>query len=148
MLKRLYVKLFFKLFPAARLRKSGAKVGKKVFFGEGFYTEPENAKYLEIGNGVVFAAFTKIILHDSSLNNVDKFPVLYGKVIIGNRVYIGADTIILPGTKIGDGTIVGAGSLVKGNLKPNSVYAGRPARYVESVKKLKQKWIKRKQKRG
>ncbi len=143
MFKRLYVKLIFKLFPAYRLRKSGAKVGKKVFFGEAFYTELENASLLTIGDGVVFAAFTKIILHDSSLNNVDHFGILYGKVIIGNEVYIGADTIILPGTKIGDNTIVGAGSIVKGILKKNSVYAGRPAKYLESVTHLKEKIKKR-----
>ena len=144
MLKRIYLKIFFWLFPAYRLRKSGAKVGGNVFFGDGVYVELENAKLLRIGDGVVLSAFTKIILHDSSLNNVDNFGVLFGKVIIGNEVYIGAGSIILPGTKIGENTIVGAGSLVKGELKKNSVYAGNPARYLESVAQLKSKWGKRK----
>lgn len=146
MIKRLYVKFFFKLFPATRLRKSGAKVGDKVFFGEGFYTELENAKLLEIGDKSVFAAFTKIILHDSSLNNVVGLGVRYGKVIIGKNVYIGAGTIILPGTTIGDNTIVAAGSVVKGILKKNSVYVGSPARYLETVKEMEVKWKTKKDK--
>jgi len=146
MLKYLYLKVFFKLFPADRLRRSGAKIGKNVFFGEGVYIELENARYLEIGDGAVLSAFSKIILHDSSLNNVNGFEVLYGKVYIGKNAYIGAGSIILPGVIIGENTIVGAGSLVKGVLKSNSVYAGNPARYLESVDKLKLKWRNKKDK--
>jgi len=143
MLKRIYLKIIFWLFPAYRLRKSGAKVGRNVFFGNGVYVELENARLLNIGDGVVLSAFSKIILHDSSLNNVDNFGILFGKVIIGKKVYIGSGSIILPGTKIGENTIVGAGSVVKGELKKNSVYAGNPARYLESVAQLKSKWGKR-----
>lgn len=146
MFKALYLKVFFRLNPAWRLRKSGAKVGKNVFFGEGVYIELENAKLLEIGDGVVLSAFSKIILHDSSLNNVDNFEVLYGNVIIGRKAYIGAGSIILPGVVVGENTIVGAGSLVKGVLKANSVYAGNPAKYLGSVAALKTKWKKRKNK--
>ena len=100
MLKRIYLKIIFWLFPAYRLRKSGAKVGRNVFFGNGVYVELENARLLNIGDGVVLSAFSKIILHDSSLNNVDNFGILFGKVIIGKKVYIGAGSIILPGTKL------------------------------------------------
>lgn len=143
MFKRLYIKIYFKLFPAKRLRKSGAKVGKNIFFGEAFYTELENAKLLEIKDGVVFAAFSKIILHDSSLDNVIKnYGVKYGKVIIGKNSYIGAGAIILPGTIIGDNTIIGAGSVVKGVLKKDSVYAGCPAKFIETVSQMKSKWKK------
>lgn len=143
MLKKVYVAILFKLFPAYRLRKSGAKVGKNVFFGDGVYVELENANLLEIGDGAVLSAFSKIILHDSSLKNTVGFDVLYGKVVIGKKAYIGAGTIILPGTIVGNGTIVGAGSLVKGILKKNSVYAGNPAKYLGSVKNMEAKWRKK-----
>ena len=139
-IRNFYTKTCFKFFPAYRLRRSGAKVGKNVFFGEGVYIELENAKCLEIGDKVVLSAFTKIILHDSSLNNVDNFEVLFGKVIIKKNAYIGAGSIILPGATIGENTIVGAGSLVKGELKSDSVYAGNPVRYIETLDKLKSKW--------
>lgn len=143
MFKRFYIRIYFKLFPARRLRKSGAKVGKNIFFGEGFYTELENAKLLEIEDGVVFAAFSKIILHDSSLDNVIKnFGVKYGKVIIGKNSYIGAGAIILPGTIIGDNTIIGAGSVVKGILNKDSVYTGCPAKFIGTVSQMKLKWKK------
>lgn len=145
-IKHLYLRLSFKLWPTNRLKKSGARVGKNVFFGEATYIELENAKLLEIGDGAVLSAFTKIILHDSCLNNVNGFDILYGKVIIGKNVYIGVSTIVLPGTKIGDNTIIGAGSLVKGILRKDSVYAGSPARYLGTVAELQIKWKGRKNK--
>ena len=41
--------------------------------------------------------------------------------MIGNRVWIGANTVILRGTVIGDDCVIGAGSVVKGNVPANSV---------------------------
>lgn len=53
-------------------------------------------------------------------------------IVIGNKVWIGLDTIILKGTQISDNVVLGAGSVVAGNkLEANSVYGGNP------VKKLK-----------
>jgi len=144
MLKQLYLKIYFKLFPYERLKKSGANLGKNIFFGEGVYIELENAKLLQIAEGVTLSAFCKIILHDSSLNNVKGFDVLYGKVIIGKNAYIGAGSIILPGSVIGENTIVGAGSVVKGVLKENSIYAGNPVRYLGSIGQMQEKWKKKK----
>lgn len=42
-------------------------------------------------------------------------------VIIGNNVWIGADSVVLRGTTIGENSIIGAGSIVKGNVPANSV---------------------------
>lgn len=147
-LKSFWVNLSLKLWPQWRLRTSGARVGKNVFLGEQVYIELENAKYLTIDDGVVVAAFSKIILHDSSLNNVNGFDLLYGKVHLGRNAYIGADVMILPGSDVGENTIVGAGSLVKGVLKPNSVYFGRPAKYYCSLSELTKKWQQQKNSKG
>lgn len=140
--KKLYSQWVFKFWPAYRLKKSGAKIGKNVFFGDYVYVELENAKYLTIEDDVVLAAFTKIILHDSSLNNVDGGDILYGQVILKKNCYVGANTTVLPGTIIGENTIVGAHSLVKGILKSNSVYAGVPVKFLYTVKEMKRKWQK------
>ena len=53
-----------------------------------------------------------------------------GDVIIGNDVWIGQNSIILPGVKIGDGVIVGAGSVVTKDVDPYSVVCGVPAKVV------------------
>lgn len=50
--------------------------------------------------------------------------------IIGNDVWIGTGTTILPGARIGDGVIIGAGSVVRGEIPPFSIVAGNPAQII------------------
>ena len=54
-------------------------------------------------------------------------------VTIGNNVWIGFDCCILPGTTIGDGTIIGARSVVGGQVPPNCIFAGNPAKFIRSI---------------
>lgn len=46
---------------------------------------------------------------------------------IGDNVFIGAGSIILPNVTIGDNVIIGAGSVVTKDIMSNSVVAGNPA---------------------
>ena len=52
------------------------------------------------------------------------------KVNIGDRVFIGAAAIILPGVKIGNDVIVGAGSVVTKDIPEGVVVAGNPAKVI------------------
>jgi acetyltransferase-like isoleucine patch superfamily enzyme len=52
---------------------------------------------------------------------------------IANNVWIGFDSIILPGVTIGEGVVVGARSVVRENAPPYSIVAGNPARIVGRV---------------
>ena len=49
---------------------------------------------------------------------------------IGNNVWIGAFSAILKGVKIGENSIIAARSVVTGDVMPNSVYAGSPAKPI------------------
>ncbi len=51
-------------------------------------------------------------------------------VIVGNDVTIGANAILLPGTKIGNGAVIGAGSVVTTNVPAYAIVAGVPARII------------------
>ncbi len=53
-----------------------------------------------------------------------------GDVVIGNDVWLGSDSIILPGVTIGDGAIVGAGAVVSRDVPAYAVAVGNPARVV------------------
>lgn len=55
-----------------------------------------------------------------------------GEIVIGEGCLIGANSVVLPGSTVGDNTMVGACSVVKGELKPNAIYAGQPAKFVRA----------------
>jgi maltose O-acetyltransferase len=53
-------------------------------------------------------------------------------VEIGADCWIGMGVCILPGARLGDGCVVGAGSVVTGELGPNCVAVGNPARSIRT----------------
>lgn len=55
-----------------------------------------------------------------------------GDIIVGNDVWIGRNSVIMPGVKIGDGAIIAAHSLVSGNVAPYTVVGGNPARFIKN----------------
>ena len=54
-------------------------------------------------------------------------------VTIGNGVWIGARSMVLPGVTIGDGCVIAAGAVVADDCAPDGVYAGVPARRIRSL---------------
>jgi len=52
------------------------------------------------------------------------------KVVIGKNVWIGANSVILPGLKVGDNSIIGAGSTIIEDVPPYSVAVGNPAKII------------------
>jgi acetyltransferase-like isoleucine patch superfamily enzyme len=51
-------------------------------------------------------------------------------IVVGNNVWIGARCVILGGTNIGDNTVISSGSVVSGEIPPNVIAAGIPARVI------------------
>jgi maltose O-acetyltransferase len=54
-------------------------------------------------------------------------------VIIGKGCWIGARVTILPGVNIGDGCVIAAGAVVIDDCKPNTLYAGVPAKEIKQL---------------
>lgn len=52
-------------------------------------------------------------------------------IIIGNDVWIGANSILVSGVKIGDGAIVAAGSVVTKDVPQNAIVGGSPAKVIK-----------------
>ena len=52
---------------------------------------------------------------------------------IGNRVWIGAGAIILPGVSIGDDSVIGAGSVVTKDVRSKVVAAGNPCKILREI---------------
>lgn len=54
-----------------------------------------------------------------------------GNTVIGNDVWIGRESIIMPGVKISDGAIIAAYSVVVRDVPAYTVYGGNPARFIK-----------------
>ena len=79
---------------------------------------------ISIGNNVQFGPNVLIYDHDHDFEKKDGLKNLNYKtseVIIGNNVWIGANTIILRGSIIGDNCVIGAGAVIKGEFPDNTV---------------------------
>jgi acetyltransferase-like isoleucine patch superfamily enzyme len=122
------------------LRKQGMKIGDNCHLNTmSFSTEPY---LIEIGNHVAIAGGSEIITHDGAIwSFLEDFPNadVFGKVKIGNNVFIGDNCTILPNTIIGDNCVVGAGSVVRGKFPENSVIIGNPAKII--IKTSVQKFL-------
>lgn len=58
---------------------------------------------------------------------------LTAPVTLGNNVWIGGGSIILPGVTIGDNTTIGAGSVVTKDIPANCLAVGNPCRVVRQL---------------
>jgi virginiamycin A acetyltransferase len=54
-----------------------------------------------------------------------------GDTVINNDVWIGYESLIMPGVKIGDGAIIAARSLVSSDVAPYTVVGGNPAKLIK-----------------
>ena len=87
---------------------------------------------VEIGEGFISAPGSVILAHDAStIIHTGKSRV--ERTIIGKRVFLGANAVILPGITIGDGVIIGAGAVVTKNVPAGVVVGGNPAKILTTV---------------
>lgn len=118
------------------LRKQGAQVGNNVQIIDKnkFLYEPWCANLLEFHDNVVIAAGARLVSHDSSYANVcGDVPTRYGKIILERNVYIGVNSIILPGVIIGEYSLIGAGTIVNRSIPPRSVVVGNPCKVIGNI---------------
>lgn len=65
-----------------------------------------------------------------------------GQVVIGKNVWIGANSVMLPGVKIGDNSVIGAGSIITDDVPAYSVVAGNPARIIKKYDSKTKQWTR------
>ena len=68
-------------------------------------------------------------------------PLDSDPVVIGHRVWLGENVVVLPGVTIGDGCVVGSGAVVCKSLPENCVAVGVPARPVKVFDEHAGSWV-------
>lgn len=114
------------------LKKRGLKIGEGCSVQPHCIIDPQHCWLVSIGNNVTLAPRVHILAHDASTKRALGYTKI-GLVTIGDNVFIGAGSIILPGVSIGSNSIIGAGSVVTKDVPEGVVAAGNPARVIKMV---------------
>ncbi len=69
-------------------------------------------------------------LHPVSRNSMYEYGI---SVTIGDNVWIGGNTVIMPGVHIGSNTVIGAGSVVTKDIPDWVVAVGNPCRVIKQI---------------
>ena len=64
------------------------------------------------------------------------------QVVVGKNVWIGANSVILPGITIGDNSVIGAGSTIIGDVPAYCVVAGNPAKIIRQYDPETNLWMR------
>jgi acetyltransferase-like isoleucine patch superfamily enzyme len=135
------------------LREFGVQIGEgcRIFTKnpcEMFGSEPY---LIRIGSHVTVTTGVKFITHDGGtwvFRREDPDFDVFGPIAVKDNVFIGIDTIVMPGVTIGENCVIGSHSVVAKDIPPNSVAAGVPARVIMGLdeyrtKKLSQRTVVR-----
>lgn len=120
-------------------------VGNKLFYNKkdfstlvsfassgGLYVQSLNGIY--IGDNILIGPGVKIISSNHSLD-FDRKSIECRPIVIGSNVWIGANSIILPGVNIQDNCVIAAGSVVTKTFVGESLLlAGNPAKVIKTIK--------------
>ncbi|MBR5859457.1 MAG: acyltransferase, partial [Clostridia bacterium] len=98
----------------------------------GVILDPSHCWLIEIGDNVTMAPNVHILCHDASTKQFLGYTKI-GRVNIGDNVFIGAESVVLPGVNIGNNVIIGANSTVTKDVPENTVVAGTPAKVICSL---------------
>ena len=129
--------------PVEYARSIGVSIGENCFIPDKtiWPTEPY---LIKIGNNCQITSGVKIFTHGGAHVLRDEIPDFdcFGRVSIGDYVYIGNNSLILPGVTIGSHVLIAAGSVITKSIGDNVVVAGNPARIICSIQDYKANNIK------
>lgn len=136
-------KLWRRRDPIGWARSIGVKVGDDCrFLGISEVTFGSEPYLIKIGNHVTITDGVKFSTHDGGVwvfryehPDIDVF----GPIEIGDNVFLGFNTVILPNVKIGSNCVIGAGAVVTRDIPNNSVAVGSPARVIRNTSEYLQK---------
>lgn len=125
-------------------------IGDKLIIGK-FCMIASNVTFIMNGANHLTDSITSypfaIFGHDWSNAMEGKSYPTKGDTIVGNDVWIGYNSTIMPGIRIGDGAIIATNSTITKDVEPYTIVGGNPAKEIrkrftekETIKLLEIKW--------
>lgn len=135
--KTLYNIIYAKLNHVGYAKRIGVNLGKNVqIYGNPYSMFSTEPWCITLGDNVHITKEVLFVTHDGgTLLFRDKIPDLEitKPIKVGNNVYIGVRTIIMPGVTIGNNVIIAAGSIVTKDVPDNVVFGGVPAKFIKPI---------------
>ena len=125
-------------------RMAGVQIAESVRFTgcPAFGTEPW---LISIGENCIITQNVRFMTHDGAVNVVCRMGGKYadlnkfGRIIVEDNVFIGANAMIMPSVRIGSGSIVATCSCVTKDVPPGEVWGGVPAKKICTVQEFADK---------
>jgi len=127
-------RLRIRLFIYRRIRK--IRIGRNTYISPKAYIDHHKSFSVEIGDNCYITRDCIILDHTQEKQGGPLKlwgEIEYGKVKIGNNVFIGVKSVIMPGVTIGDNVIIGAMSLVTKDVPSNVIAFGQPAKVIKRI---------------
>ncbi|MBO0451646.1 chorismate mutase [Enterococcus sp. MJM16] len=113
--------------------------GYNIFVGENFYCNFHNVFLdicpITIGDNCLFGPSVQLYTasHPLEPGKRNSGQELGKPITIGNNVWIGGSSVVVPGVTLGDNVVVAAGSVVTKSFPANVVVGGNPARIIKTI---------------
>ena len=116
-------------------KSEGAFVNPPFYCDYGFNIEVGKNLFCNIGDNCQIAPNVAIYtaghpVHPAARNTTYEYGI---DITIGNNVWIGGNTVILPGVHIGDNVVIGAGSVVTKDIPSWYIAAGNPCKLIRKI---------------
>lgn len=133
------------------INSANVRIGKGCLLKEAVYIRAGTEGKIVIGDRAAINGFCRLFGHGSIEIGEDtqigpccliittdhdyggNLETSFKRVVIGKRVWIGANVTILPGVEIGDYSVIGAGAVVTKSIPPRTIAVGVPARVIKSI---------------
>lgn len=106
-------------------------IGKNVFINYCCHFQDQGGIF--IGDGTLIGSHVVLATINHNQNPTERANMLPASIHIGNNVWIGSHSTILPGVTIGDGAIIAAGAVVSKDVPSNTVMGGVPAKIIKEL---------------
>lgn len=126
--------------PYEYAKKIGVNIGLDCFVPDK-NCWPSEPYLVTIGNHCQITVGARLFTHGGGHVVRDQYPEFdtFGKIVIGDWVYIGNNSLVMPGVSIGNNVLVAAGSVVTKSVPSGVVVAGNPARIICTIEEYLEK---------